>query len=116
MSLSSIRSFVVPHNCIIPYFNSEIYIEGVRRDLPLVRLVQKSLFNFGKEKRHDILVNNSREMHVEKKVMGLLLGLLKNPPYPINKKYPSQTNFSVFYFSKKVRLTGALRAIINKLF
>ena len=45
------------------YFNSEFYIEGVCSDIPLVRLVQKGLFNFGKEKRHDILVNNSRDAH-----------------------------------------------------
>lgn len=45
------------------YCSSEFYIEGVCSDLPLVRLVQKGLFNFGKEKRHDILVNNSRDAH-----------------------------------------------------
>ena len=49
-------------NIIVSYlsFNSDFFI-GVCSDLPLVRLVQESLFSFGKEKRQDVLVNNTRD-------------------------------------------------------
>ena len=66
--------------------------------------MQESLFNFGKEKRQIVQVNNTRDAHW-KQEMGLLLGLFKNPPNPINKNYLSQTDFLVFYFSQKVMLT-----------
>ena len=51
-------------NIIVSYlnFNSDFFI-GVCSDLPLVRLVQESLFSFGKEKRQDVLVNNTRDAH-----------------------------------------------------